>query len=95
MSAPTLFPPFPGTSGPGIVTTIDANPLLEFTVDELGIVKKWTTLYNDADKNERIHMLRTKILPRLLPLNSHLSSNDWKFRKSVSTTTVNPLLNIH
>lgn len=67
-------------------------PALELTEAEQAIVKKWMKLYKEADKTERYNLLKGKILPRLFPLNKDLSPNAWKFRKSVSTTSLLVLL---
>ena len=68
------------------VAPIPTNAALEFTELELKEVKKWTTLYGDADKGERYQMLKDKILPRLFLINE-LPGPAWKERKSVSSST--------
>jgi hypothetical protein len=78
-------PPIPQISTAAVVPTSTSNAALELTADELAIVKKYTTLYSEADKGERYNLLKTKILPRLYLLNKDLSSSAWKDRKSVST----------
>jgi hypothetical protein len=78
-------PPIPQIPSTAIASIPTINPL-EYTEDELVIVKKWQALYNnEADKIERYNLLRGKILPRLYLLNKELPANAWKERKSVST----------
>ena len=74
----------PATTPPPIDMRNDA-PALQLTEAELDIVKIWTQLYKEADRTERYNMLKTKILPRLYPLNKELTTNAWKLWKSVST----------
>lgn len=82
MFAPT--PQIPSTTAVPPIPTSNNTIALELTAVELEVVKKYTLLYNGADKDERYNLLKGKILPRIFQLNQHLPSDAWKSRKIVS-----------
>jgi hypothetical protein len=85
------LPSLPSTSATNNMTVSeDATQAPELLrEEELAVVGKYTDQYKEASKQERYHMLKNKILPRLLPLNKNLPDNAWKVRKSVSTINNN------
>jgi len=85
MSAPSP-PPFPGANAQVTKPTKDPPPPpLQFTTEELVVVRKFLPLYQKLQSTQdRHHMLQTKILPWLKDLNLHLTDSAWKIRKRVS-----------
>jgi hypothetical protein len=80
-----MFTPIPQITS-AAVAPIPTSSALEFTEAEFEVVKKWMTLYTEADKLERYDLLKTKVLPRLFLLTGNtLPPPVWKERKSVST----------
>jgi hypothetical protein len=60
-------------------------PPLELTAAEMAVIEKWTSAYEKTiGSKDRLKMLSTQILPRLTPLNTHMSEDGWRVRKSVS-----------
>lgn len=60
-------------------------PPLELTAAEMAVIEKWTSAYEKTiGSKDRLKMLSTQILPRLTPLNTHMSEDAWRVRKSVS-----------
>jgi hypothetical protein len=78
-------PPIPQIPNSAVTPIPTSKVPLEFTKDELPVVKKWLKLYNDERQRlERFEMLRSKILPRLYLFNK-LPEDAWRHRKGVST----------
>ena len=86
----------PTTAGANDAPTVSANattkakkpppPPLTLTDAELEILQKFKKIYKKtASSKDRLHMLKTKILPQLIPLNEHLSKEAWRICKLVST----------
>ena len=69
-------------------TPINPTPNLELTEAEQLEVQKWMKKYAEASKTGRYMLLKSKILPSLYPLNTHLTIKAWKLRKSVSKKNI-------
>ena len=64
-------------------------PPLELTEEEMAVIDKWTSAYEKTiASKDRLRMLSEQILPRLTPLNRHLSEDAWRLHKSVSTFNI-------
>ena len=64
-------------------------PPLKLTEEEMAVIDKWTSMYEKTiASKDRLRMLSEQILPRLTPLNRHLSEDAWRLRKSVSTFNI-------
>ena len=82
----TSAPPAPDANAPAPKPKKAPLPPLELTKAEMEIINKWTSVYEKTiSTKDRLNMLSLQILPRLAPLNKHLTESGWKLRKSVST----------
>lgn len=84
MSTPAAPPP-PDANGTAPKPKKPPLPPLELTQAEMAVIKQWTGVYEKTlSSKDRLEMLANKILPRLTPLNTHLTKDAWRVRKSVS-----------
>lgn len=72
----------PTTASPILPTT--PTPDLELTEAEQLEIQKWMKRYRECSNAERYQLLKSKILPTLYALNTHLTKDAWRIRKSVS-----------
>ncbi|KAF8162562.1 hypothetical protein B0H34DRAFT_794366 [Crassisporium funariophilum] len=82
MSTPATPPP-PDANGTAPKPQKPPLPPLELTQAEMAVIKQWTGVYEKTlSSKDRLEMLANKILPRLTPLNTHLTKDAWRVRKS-------------
>jgi hypothetical protein len=83
MSTPA--PPPPDANGTAPKPKKALLPPLQLTEAEMAVINKWTGAYEKTvTSKDRLKMLGKQILPRLAPLNTHLTKDAWRVRKSVS-----------
>lgn len=86
MSTPNAPPPAPADVNKIVKSKKPPLPPLELTPEEMAVINKWTGVYEKTTTSkDRLELLSQKILPRLTPLNTHLTKDAWRVRKSVSS----------